>query len=142
MSPAGFWTSYHKDLILTKNGDQGPWGGNREIYLQSETTNYFTDIELIEFAKKNDWMLVDSISFSADNLINSNQIKLQIDDYSLYILKENILPKLKSNDKKVLIFKTTWLSIEPGNNRETFENGFAIIDSHGKELKIYHFWGE
>ena len=141
-TPAGFWTDFHKDLILTKDSDQGPWGGHREINWKSEANNTFTDKELIEFAAKNDWQLLDSISFSADTLTKNSFSKLINDDYSLNILNESILPKLKTNDNKVFIFKTTWLAIEPGNTRETFENGFAVLNSDRTELKIFHLWGE
>ena len=141
-TPAGFWKDFHKDLILTKNSDQGPWGGHRQINWNSETANAFTDKELIEFADKNDWKLLDSISFSADTLTNKSFSKLKNDDYSLDILNENILPNLKTVDNKIFIFKTTWLKVEPGNARETFENGFAVLNSDGTELKIYHLWGE
>ena len=140
-SPASFWTNFHKDLILTKNSDQGPWGGHREIYWKSEANNTFIDIELIQYAEKNNWKLVDSISFSADTLTKNSFSKLKNDDYSLDILKETVLSKLKSNDNKLFIFKTTWLAVEPGNTRETFENGFAVLNSESTELKIYHVWG-
>ncbi len=141
-TPASFWKGFHKDLTLTKNSDQGPWGGHREINWKSEYTNTFTDKELIEFADKNDWKLLDSISFSADTLTKKSLSTLKNDDYSLDILNEIILPKLKTNDNRIFIFKTTWLAVEPGNARETFENGFAVLNSDGTELKVYHLWGE
>ncbi len=141
-TPAGFWTDFHKELILTKNSDQGPWGGHREINWKSEFANTFIDKELIEFANKNDWKLLDSISFSADTLTKNSFSKLKNDDYSLDIINESILPKLKINDNRLFIFKTTWLAVEPGNTRETFENGFAVLNSDGTELRIYHLWGE
>lgn len=141
-TPAGFWTSFHKDIMLTNNSDQGPWGGHRELNWKSEINNTFTDKELIEFADKNDWKFVDSISFSTDSITKSEFSKLKNDAYSLKLLNERILLKLKPNDNKVLIFKTTWLAVEPGNTRETFENGFAILNSDRTELKIIHFWGE
>jgi hypothetical protein len=141
-TPAGFWTDFHKDLILTKNSDQGPWGGHREINWKSEANNTFTDKELIEFSENNDWELIDSISFSTDTLTKSSFSKLKNDAYSLDILNESILPRLKTNDNRIFIFKTTWLAVEPGNTRETFENGFAVLNSDGTELKVYHLWGE
>ena len=141
-TPAGFWTDFHKELILTKNSDQGPWGGHREINWKSESTNTFTDKKLIEFANKNDWKLLDRISFSTDTLTKNSFSKLKNDDYSLDIINESILPKLKTKDNRLFIFKTTWLKIEPGNTRETFENGFAVLNSGGTELRIYHLWGE
>jgi len=141
-SPAGFWTGFHKNLIVTKNSNQGPWGGQREITWKSETNNGFTEKELIEFADKHDWKLLDSISFSLDTLTKNSFSNLKNDDYSLAILNESILPKIKSKDSKIFIFKTTWLNIEPGNTRETFENGFAVMNSDGTELKVFHLWGE
>ena len=141
-TPAGFWTDFHKDLILTKNSDQGPWGGHREINWKSEANNTFTDKELIEFSENNDWELIDSISFSTDTLTKSSFSKLKNDAYSLDLLNESILPRLKTNDNRIFIFKTTWLAVEPGNTRETFENGFAVLNSDGTELKVYHLWGE
>jgi len=141
-TPAGFWTDFHKDLMLTKNSDQGPWGGHREINWKSETNNTFTDKELIDFTNQNDWKLLDSVSFSIDTLTKESFSKLKNDDYSLDILNESILPKLKSKNNKIFIFKTTWLAVEPGNTRETFENGFAVLNSDRTELKIYHLWGE
>jgi hypothetical protein len=140
--PAVFWTDFHKDLILTKNSDQGPWGGHREINWKSAANNTFTDKELIEFADKNDWKLLDSITFSADTLTKNSFSKLKNENYSLDILNESILPTLKLKDSKLFIFKTTWLAVEPGNIRETFENGFAILNSDRTELKIFHLWGE
>tara|TARA_R110002012_G_scaffold259344_1_gene440658 strand:- start:3082 stop:3540 length:459 start_codon:yes stop_codon:yes gene_type:complete len=142
ITPAGFWTDFHKDLMLTKNSDQGPWGGHREITWKSEANGTFTDKALIEFADKNGWKLIDSTSFSVDTLTEKTFSKLKSDDYSLDILNENILPKLKTKDNRVFVFKTNWLEVEPGNARESFENGFAILNSDGTELKIFHLWGD
>ncbi len=141
-TPAGFWINFHKDLLLTKISNQGPWGGHREINWKSDSENTFTEQELIDFAQENDWILVDSVLFSSDTLSTKSFIKLKSDDYSLDILKDRVLSKLNSNDNKILIFKTTWLAVEPGNTRETFKNGFVVLNSHGTELKVYHLWGE
>jgi hypothetical protein len=141
-TPAGFWTTFHKDLITINNSDQGPWGGHREINWKAETKSPFTERELIAFSKNNDWKLIDSISFSVDSITSESFSKLKNDDYSLHIIKDRILTDLNPKDNKIYIFKTTWLAVEPGNARETFENGFAILNSDRTELKIYHLWGE
>ena len=131
-----------QDLLLTKNSNQGPWDGKRELCWKSKTINTFNNKELIEFATTNDWKLLDSISFFSDTLTQISFSKLKNDEYSLQLLNKNVLPKINSNFNRIFIFKTAWLAIEPGNSRETFENGFAAINSDGTELKIYHFWGE
>ena len=141
-TPASFWINFRKDLILSKNSNQGPWGGHIEIFWKSAVKNTFSDKELIEYAEKNEWEIIDSISFLTDTLTEKSFSNLKNDDYSLDILKERVLSKLKSKDNKIFIFKTTWLAVEPGNARETFKNGFAILNSDGTELKIYHLCGE
>ena len=142
ISPAGFWKEFHKDLIIAKNSDQGPWGGHSEISWKSETNNFFTSQKVIDFADKNEWKLIDSISFSADTLTRNSIIELKNDNYSIDIFRCEILPKLTTKDNKLFVFKTNWLAVEPGNARETFENGFAVLNSDKTELKICHFWGE
>jgi hypothetical protein len=141
-TPASFWTNFHKGRILTKVSDQGPWGGHRVICWKSETNNTFTHSEVIDFAEKNEWKLVDSISFSADTLSENSFSRLKNDDYSREILNENVWPKLEPDDHKVFIFRTGWLAVQPGNSHETFENGYAVLNSDGTKLKIYHLWGE
>lgn len=141
-TPAGFWTGFHEELLLTKQNDQGPWGGYREIKWKTSVPNTFIVKELILIAEKNEWKFIDSLSISADTLTNSSPSTQKLDDYSLVLLKQKILPILASDDVRILVFKTHWLAIEPGNARETFENGFAVINKEGKELKIFHFWGE
>lgn len=141
-SPAGFWTTFHKDLIAVNKSDQGPWGGHRELKWKAEMKGTFTELELIEFSKNNDWELIDSITFSIDTMTSKSFSDLKNDDYSLYIIKDKIIPELSLKDNKIFIFKTTWLAFEPGNTRETFENGFAILNSDNTELKIFHLWGE
>lgn len=142
LGPAGFWTRFHKDLIKIEHSDQGPSGGHREIYWESETKNTFTVTELVGFAKKNGWQLVDSVSFSIDTLNSRSFSQLKNDDYSVDILKDRIWPDMKPHDNRLFIFKTTWLAVEPGNTRETYDNGFAVLNSSGTTLKIYHVWGE
>lgn len=140
--PAGFWTTFHKDFIISKSSDQGPWGGTRAINWKREANNPFPDKELIGFADKNNWKLIDSISFRRDTLTKNSFAKLKNDDYSKDILYNQIVPKLMPDDRKIFIFKTNWLNVEPGNVRETFEDGFAVLNSDKTELKVYHFWGE
>ncbi|OYQ46909.1 hypothetical protein CHU92_01260 [Flavobacterium cyanobacteriorum] len=127
---------------MTKSSDQGPWGGHREINWKNKSANTFTEKEIIEFADKNDWKLLDTITFSVDTLTKNSFSKLKNDDYSLDILNGSILPKLETTDNRLFIFQTTWLKVEPGNTRETFENGYAILNADGTELKVYHLWGE
>jgi hypothetical protein len=141
LTPAGFWNNFHRSSILTKDSDQGPWGGHRILTWKTETKNTFTDHELIEFTDKNDWKLLDSISLLTEDLNAISFSKLKIDDLSQDILNEIILPKINTKDCKIFIFETTWLYVEPGNARETFQNGFVVMNLDGTELNLFHHWG-
>ena len=139
-TPAGFWTNFHKDLIIKKNSDQGPWGGHREIYWKSENEKTFTSREIIDFALENGWQLTDSLIYTNDSL---RPLTNYFDTgYSLDILKESVLEQIKSGDNYIFVFKTGWIAVEPGNARDTEKNGFVTINSNGTELKVYHLWGE
>jgi hypothetical protein len=139
-TPAGFWTNFHEDLIVTKDSDQGPWGGHREIYWKSENERTFTSREIIDFALENGWQLTDSLIYTNDSL---RPLTNYLDtDYSHDILNETVLEQIKSSDNYIFVFKTGWIAVEPGNARDTEKNGFVTINSNGTELKVYHLWGE
>ncbi|MBE7178223.1 MAG: hypothetical protein INR69_17610 [Mucilaginibacter polytrichastri] len=139
--PAGFWMNFHKDVIIKKYSDQGPWGGYRENHWRNESGKIHTK-EVIEFAKLNGWDLVDSVSVMTDTLEMERIHRLKIDTYSNTILRQEILPTIKSARYLVFIFRTGWLAVEPGNANETFQNGFAVLSSDRSEFAIYHRWGE
>ncbi len=122
--------------------DQGPWGGHREIIWRSVSHNSFSFTELIDYADDNGWKLADSISVSLDTITKSIIQKLRADDYSLDLLRDRILPSMNARSYTIFVFKTSWLAVEPGNARETFENGFAVVDSDGTEMRVFHIWGE
>lgn len=150
ITPAGFWITFKKDLIVTKESDQGPWGGHREIKWKSKDENTFIFSQILDFATKNDWELTDSTSFPADSLsklTNNRLVKHEYplyvsDDYSNNILINYVLPKLERTDLMVYRFKTGWIAVEPGNARDTDRNGFVIVNSNGTEMTVYHLWGE
>jgi hypothetical protein len=140
VTPAGFWTNFHYDLINKKDSDQGPWGGYREIHWKSKERKTFTSEEVIDFAKQNDWQITDSLNYTnniLEPLTNYNKT-----DYSADILENTFLKKINSPHNNVFVFKTGWVAVEPGNAKETEKNGFVTINSDGTELIIYHSWGE
>ena len=86
--------------------------------------------------------MVDTISLATDSPKTKIYTLPYSDDYSLTILNEHILPKLKAKDNKIYVFSTTWVAVEPGNARDSFANGFAVLNSDGTTLKIFFEWGE
>lgn len=139
--PAGFWANFHKDLLIVNTSDHGPWGGYSTWLWKSDTTT-FTDAAVIDFAKKNGWTIADSLALLADTINSTNLPALKVDAYSVDLLKSTVIPRLEPGDCTIIIFKTSWLAVEPGNARETFVNGFAVLNVAGTRLKMYHQWGE
>lgn len=139
-TPAGFWTNFYEDLMITKNSDQGPWGGHREIHWRSKNEKTFNLEEIIDFASKNGWQLTDSLIYANNSL--SPLTKYPETDYSFDILRETVLKQIASDKIYIFVFTTGWTAVEPGNARDTEKNGFVIINSKGTQLMVYHLWGE
>src|SRR4051812_43263191 len=66
VTPAGFWKNYRGDLLVKDLSDQGPNGGHRSAYWKSDKTNAFNSANVLDFARKNGWTLVDSSTFNGD----------------------------------------------------------------------------
>jgi len=138
-TPAGFWINYQKGLISSKANDQGPLGGDSEIHWKYNSAKAFSTKEILDFATKNGWQLTDSLVYKKKLIkpfTNYND-----KDYS-YCLLETFLNKSGATENYVFVFKTGWIAVEPGNERETNKNGFVIINSNRKEFTVYHLWGE
>ena len=150
-TPAGFWKTYKKELLVKNISEQGPYGGHRAIYWKSDNADIFSSAHVLDFAKKNGWTLVDSSEFDQNQTnqwtysnspvfplshtgFNSDTIK-SISTYADF-------PRWFSGHIKVYKFKTGWIAIEPGTDNSIEENGFVILNSDKSEMAIYHLWGE
>lgn len=142
LSPAGFWKSFKKELIIKHVSDQGPWGGKRIIHWKTKSAEPFNENELLDFATKNDWKLLESHSFETSTENNTNFKRLKSNEYSLDKLLKEVLTKEIIQGWKLYVFKTTWMLVDQKDTGETFENGFILLNSSKTELKIIHFWGE
>src|SRR4051794_35517328 len=65
-TPAGFWKSYQKKLLVNNISDQGPNGGHRAMYWKADNAGTFSSKNVLDFAKNNGWTLVDSSEFNSD----------------------------------------------------------------------------
>jgi hypothetical protein len=149
-TPAGFWKSYKKDFLEKNISDQGPHGGHRAIYWKSGRTNTFTSTDVIEFAKKNDWTLVDSLTFNAEQTTkwmynNKAVFPLTSTGFSDTIENNTQLehfPRWFGGQITVFKFRTGWVTIEPGTDNSIEENGFVVLNSDRTQMAVYHLWGE
>ena len=143
--PAGFWKSYQSDYLKKNISDQGPWGGHRAMYWKTDNKNTFAAKQVIDFATKNGWELVDSILFPSDTLgkwKTEHTFPFTYSDFSDTTMNMEAFPRWIMSEVEVYRFKTGWIAVEPGNARETDKNGYVTINSDGTELSVYHLWGE
>ncbi len=148
--PAGFWRNFKSDLLVENISDQGPYGGHRAMYWKSDKTNSFTSTNVLEFARKSGWTLIDSSEFNSDqtNKWRYNEkavFPLTSTGFSETIESNTQLehfPRWFSGQLKVYKFKTGWMTIEPGTDNSIEENGFVVINSDRTGMAVYHLWGE
>lgn len=152
ISPSGFWTDFRPDYQISKHCDQGPYGGRRTIHWKSDVRDFFSTSEILDFAQKNGWTLVDT------QLLNSEQMKSwSINDTLIFPLYLNGIYAMYSDDNlgswttffrkieadvTVFRFETSWLLFYPGTDESTEENGYVMVSEDGRQLSVYHLWSE
>jgi hypothetical protein len=149
-TPAGFWTNYNNSLLVKNISDQGPNGGHRAMYWKVDNSDTLISSNILEFAHKNGWTLVDSIEFKQNQtnkwIYNRKTVfPLTSRGFSDTLLNNTQLeyfPRWFGGQIKVYKFKTGWVTIEPGTDNSIEENGFVIIKQDKKEMAVYHLWGE
>jgi hypothetical protein len=149
-TPAGFWKNYKGDFLVKNISDQGPYGGHRAIYWKVGNTNIFNSKNVLDFAIKNGWTLVDSSDFSKDQTNqwiydNENVFPLTSTGFSDTLKSDGHLtdfPRWFGGQLRVYKFKTGWVTIEPGTDNSIEENGFIVISHDKTEMAVYHLWGE
>ncbi len=149
-TPAGFWKSYKKDLLIKNISDQGPYGGHRAMYWNAGEHNTFSSNTAIEFASKNGWSLVDSLEFNQKQTNTWTYDKQAIFPLTSTGFSDTIennsqleyFPRWFGGKLKVYRFKTGWITIEPGTDDSIEENGFVVINADRTQMAVYHLWGE
>ena len=148
--PSGFWNAFQTDFLKENVSDQGPYGGHRAILWHAPDSLRFRTLEVLGFAKSNGWNLVDSLRVDSSAIrswqwLGNPVFPLSSDGFSLvaeydYIYK--YFPRWIFSNAVVYIFKTGWLTYQPGSDNSTDINGFILLSEDGKILSVYHLWGE
>jgi hypothetical protein len=149
LSPAGFWTDYQEEFLKQNLSDQGPWGGTRTLYWQSEIPQTFRSYDIIQFALKNGWSLKDSLYIDTQRLntwalSGSPIFPLSFSGFNA-TGNDNFyshFPRWIRSASKVYSFKTGWVTYEPGTDKVNNINGFVLLSVDGKQLSVYHLWGD
>jgi len=140
LTPASFWKSFQKKLIVKYESDQGPWGGHREIHWKATGTKTFEIQNVLDFAKKNGWVLAENLPFKLDPSHYENEN----DAYLHEILRNTIYRKWASEDvSTIYVFRTGWVCVKPGDDSiYTGKTGFIALSRDKKTLLLYHTWGD
>ena len=120
------------------------------MYWKADKTNIISSKTVLEFAIKNGWTFVDSAEFNQDQTnkwiyYNEPIFPLTSKGFSDTILNDAIFknfPRWFDGQLKIYKFKTGWVTIEPGTDNSTEENGFVLIKEDKKEMAVYHLWGD
>ncbi len=140
--PAGFWRTYHQKEIVFKDTDQGPWGGYSTVEWRLQEPINRANVLL--FAKRNGWQLVDSVDLVGAWGEGHNQVisfkDTAIDElFSGYLASQQFLGRVKQ-PSVIYIFSTGWMKVL--NSTKTENNGFLLISKDNRQLVEYHEWGE
>jgi hypothetical protein len=149
-TPAGFWNTYHSDLLEITLNDQGSYGGHRAMYWESDRPNTFTNLEILTFADENGWTVVDSAIFPNEKVktwtfYNKPVFPLTSTGFSDTMPNDQIVekfPRWFGGPLKLYKFRTGWVTTQPGTDNSMDVNGFAMINDAGTKLAVYHLWGE
>ena len=149
-TPAEFWKEYETNLLLKNVNDQGPYGGHRSMYWKSKRAYFFDSKNTLDFAKKNGWTLVDSLTFTREQADKWKYLGKPVfplthkgfSDTSLQNATLEDFPRWFGGNLTVYRFRTGWVTIDPGTTSSIEENGFILINDDKRELAVYHLWGE
>ena len=148
--PSGFWKNYKKDFLKENINNQGPEGGHRAIHWKAEKSRTFDSKDILNFATKNGWKFVDSLEIKPEeletwNYNNTPIFPLSYAGFSSTPINNSLykkFPRWISSRLKIYMFKTGWITIEPGTDDSNDVNGFVVLSDEGNEMSIYHLWGE
>lgn len=150
--PSGFWKNFRSELIEKSDSNQGPYGGKRSLFWSTPVNGTFSEKEVLEFASANKWEPVDSMTFTRKELHSWHHDGIPVFpiyfDGAIKIYSENNLSAYTAferwieSDLKVYRCRTNWLLFYPGTDESTQENGYIIISQDGRQMTIYHLWGE
>ena len=144
--PSGFWNNFQKNYIKVNKTDQGPWGGYRAMYWKSDTKKTFVSGNIISYAAKKGWILIDSLEINKNELDtwihNETPIfPLSQTGFSTKIANDDVylnFPRWINSDLKIYMFKTGWISYKSGTDESIDVNGFILINNEGNEMSVYH----
>jgi len=141
------FSNFDKKNLKEYNSNQGPWGGSLEMYWKSDQPQHFKAKYLIPYTGNGGWKFEDSTKINASILkkwtTNDSKPGFAF-TYTDSFTDIKDIPFLRwiTSDVTVYRFTTGKIAIEPDTTNETYKNGYVVLSKDGKELSVYHLWGE
>lgn len=145
IGPAGFWAGFEKSIRVENYNDQGVWGGHRAIYWKAPDEHHFNTGNILRFAAKHNWQLVDSTAFNAVTVQSWGARfapVFTLPEDSILSSCYKYFPGWIHTGITLYRFNTNMLLVYPGTDDNTTTNGMVAISRDGREMAVYHAWGE
>lgn len=141
--------NFQKEDLKENISDHGAYGGHIAMHWKLKEGT-FRSREVIDFATGNGWELVDSLEVQPDDLktwdYNGRPVfPLSFRGFSSTPVNDSAhekFPRWMNTGLKVYMFKTGWITVEPGTGISNEVNGFVVLGGRGSEMSVYHLWGE
>lgn len=140
--PAGFWLKFTPNSIILHDSKQGLYGGRSFTCWQTSGNDIFNISDFKNFAKNHGWKLQDSFKIKSSWLAKFNFFPFTYSRFSDSNLVDVGFRSWVLSDAILYRFNTGWIAVEPGNAKETDQNGYVVISSNGSRVAVYHKWGE
>jgi len=124
--PAGFWTEYQHDLVATTSSDQGPWGGERSMTWRAPATGMFSFDHARAFAERHGW-----------KLLSTSHVDIPRGSATPGTHE----PAYLAMPSTIGQFDSGWTREDPGTSATRPAIGYVQVSDDGRDMYVYHFWG-
>ena len=149
---ASFWKGYRSEFIVAQQSDQGPRGGWRWIQWRAEKPGTFQAPAVRAFAERNRWKYVQTAQYTALTVATWVTSKGEpifpllypMDHGPDYYQPSERFPRRISSDSVVLKCDSGWMRSDPVGKSSDLVTayGFIHLSEDGREMAVYHLWGE
>lgn len=152
INPANFWDEFDSKHQISSTGEFDGRYGFKVVHFKRQNNPYKLS-EIIDFASKNDWELLDSTFLSSKLLDTSssvinNELKFNACIRGFETNVEDcgftkVFPRYISSGLTVYEFNTSGMILVDSYTQESSQwVGFVLLSKDRLEMTAYHLWGE
>jgi hypothetical protein len=143
--PAGFWAGYRASAIVDRASDQGPWGGWRWIAWEAPADDPFAADHVLSYATAQGWRCEAATRYTPEELAKWVVRGKLVFPLTYDELDEQLTLRMSrriTGESYVYRCQTGWMRVEPGSDKTSEAYGYIHLSADGRQLAIYHDWGE